>query len=157
VFKAAEAAGIHEMVLKLPQGYDTPVCGPGDILSVGMRQRVALARALFGEPKLVIMDEPYSNLDADGMTAFTSVIEGLRGRGATVVVVAHRPSVLARTDRVLLLQNGEGRLVEKRKEAKLKLAHVDGEEIESHDDDVEEDETNVATMKPTLISRQSEV
>ncbi|MCP5367897.1 MAG: type I secretion system permease/ATPase [Hyphomicrobiales bacterium] len=158
VFKAAEAAGIHDAILKLPQGYDTPVGGPSDILSVGMRQRVALARALFGEPQLLIMDEPYSNLDADGMTAFITVIESLRARGATVVVVAHRPSVLARTDRVLLLQNGQARVVEKRKQARLKLAHgPDGELPEDGGEDDAETDATVAKIQPTLMTRQSEV
>ncbi|MCB2100356.1 MAG: type I secretion system permease/ATPase [Rhodobacterales bacterium] len=119
VFSAARAAGLHEAILRLPQGYDTPVGGNRDLLSAGMRQRIALARALFGNPRFLVLDEPYSNLDADGVSALTSAMDGLKASGASIVIVAHRPSILARADRVLVLEGGRARLVEKTRRADL--------------------------------------
>ncbi len=121
VVEAAKRAGIHELILRFPEGYDTVVGGPGDILSVGTRQRVALARALFGDPTLVILDEPYSNLDAEGVTALITAIEGLKARGATTIIVAHRPSILAHAERVLLLQDGCGKIVKKGARTNLRV------------------------------------
>ena len=121
VVKAAKAAGIHELVLKLPNGYDTIVGGGGHVLSAGTRQRIALARALYGDPQLVILDEPYSNLDADGVAALVSALADLKARGATIVIVAHRPSILAHADRVLRIEGGVGTIVSKGKRADLRL------------------------------------
>ncbi len=121
VVEAAKRAGIHELILQFPEGYDTVVGGPADRLSVGTRQRVALARALFGDPTLVILDEPYSNLDADGVTALIAAIQGLKARGATTVIVAHRPSILAHAERVLLLQDGCGKIVKKGARTNLRV------------------------------------
>lgn len=121
VIEAAQRAGVHELVLGLPDGYDTIVGGSDDLLSVGARQRIALARALFGDPQMLILDEPYSNLDAEGVTALVAALEDLKARGRTIVIVAHRPSILAHADRVLMLQDGTAKLVEKSKRANLKL------------------------------------
>ena len=121
VIEAAKRAGIHDLIQQFPEGYDTVVGGPADRLSVGTRQRVALARALFGDPTLVILDEPYSNLDADGVTALIGAIHGLKARGATTVIVAHRPSILAHAERVLLLQDGSGKIVKKGARTNLRV------------------------------------
>jgi len=121
VVEAAKRAGIHELVLQFPEGYDTVVGGPADRLSVGTRQRVALARALFGDPALVILDEPYSNLDADGVTALITAVQGLKARGATTLIVAHRPSILAHAERVLLLKDGCGEIVKKGARTNLRV------------------------------------
>lgn len=106
VIAAARAAGVHEMILGLPNGYETEIGADGSVLSAGQRQRVALARALFNEPFLVVLDEPNSNLDLDGDAALTEAIAGVRRRGGIVVVAAHRPSALAAVNKVLLMQGG---------------------------------------------------
>lgn len=106
IIAAAKAASIHELILGLPQGYDTPLGEQGDGLSAGQKQRLALARALFGDPFLVVLDEPNSNLDREGEEALTQAIFGVRQRQGIVVVVAHRPSALAAVDLVLAMQGG---------------------------------------------------
>lgn len=106
ILAAAQAAGVHDLVVHLPEGYETRIGEAGAALSAGQRQRVALARALYGDPFLVILDEPNSNLDAEGEAALAAAIEEVRARGGIAVVVAHRPSALASLDQVLVMANG---------------------------------------------------
>ena len=106
IIAAARAAAVHELILRLPDGYETRIGEGGAVLSAGQRQRIALARALFGNPFLVVLDEPNSNLDAEGDEALTQAILGARMRGAIVVVVAHRPSALQGVDMVLAMAQG---------------------------------------------------
>lgn len=103
---AARAAGVHDLILRQPGGYDARIGEGGLALSAGQRQRIALARALYGDPFLVVLDEPNSNLDAEGETALAEAIRSVRARGGIAIVVAHRPSALAALDKVALLQNG---------------------------------------------------
>ena len=107
LLKAAQAAGVHDLILRFPHGYDTRLGDDGFVLSVGQRQRIALARALYGDPFLTVLDEPNSNLDADGEEALTAAIHGVRARGGVAVVVAHRPSALAACDLILMMRDGK--------------------------------------------------
>jgi PrtD family type I secretion system ABC transporter len=106
ILAAAQAAGVHELILRLPEGYETQIGERGAALSAGQRQRVGLARALYGDPFLVVLDEPNSNLDAEGEEALTQAIISVRQRGGLVVMVAHRPNALAGMDHVLVMANG---------------------------------------------------
>jgi PrtD family type I secretion system ABC transporter len=106
IVAAAKAAGVHDLIVRLPQGYDTAVGEQGRNLSGGQQQRIALARALYGSPFLLVLDEPNANLDSEGDEALTQAILGVRSRGGIVVVIAHRGSALAGVDHVLSLANG---------------------------------------------------
>ena len=121
VIAAAQAAGVHEMIVRLPEGYDTQIGEAGAVLSAGQRQRVALARALYRDPFLVVLDEPNSNLDAEGDKALAQAILGVRSRGGIVIVVAHRPSALAGVDQVLAMINGRIHTMGPRDEVLAKL------------------------------------
>lgn len=106
IIEAAKAARVHDLIVGLTDGYETAIGEQGTALSAGQQQRVALARALYGNPFLVILDEPNSNLDSEGEEALTQAIVGVRQRGGIAVVIAHRPSALAGVDMMLALNNG---------------------------------------------------
>ena len=106
VIAAAHAAGVHDLIINLADGYETMVGEQGSALSAGQAQRIALARALYRDPFLVVLDEPNSNLDAEGDEALTRAILGLRARGAITIVVAHRPSAIAGVDYILIMGKG---------------------------------------------------
>ena len=107
IVRAAEAAGVHDMIVNLPDGYQTKIGEGGVGLSAGQRQRIALARALYGDPFLVVLDEPNSNLDTAGDNALTGAIRSVRARGGIAIVIAHRPSALAAVDKVMAMTRGQ--------------------------------------------------
>jgi ATP-binding cassette subfamily C protein len=121
VLAAAQAAGVHELILRLPEGYATEIGEGGAALSAGQRQRIALARALYGNPFLVVLDEPNSNLDAEGDEALTKAILSIRARGGIAVVIAHRPSTLAGVDLVLVMAQGKAQLFGPKEEVLAKM------------------------------------
>jgi ATP-binding cassette subfamily C protein len=107
VVEASRAAAVHEMIVRLPEGYRTHLGPMGTALSGGQRQRLGLARALYGNPFIVILDEPNANLDPEGEAALTAAIDGVKARGGIVVVIAHRPSVLQSCDLIGVVQRGK--------------------------------------------------
>lgn len=106
VIETAKMCGAHEMILKLPEGYDTDIGQGGANLSGGQRQRVALARAFYGNPKLVVLDEPNANLDEAGEEALANALKEARKKNISVIVISHRPSVLSAVDKVMVIQDG---------------------------------------------------
>jgi len=122
VVEAAMVAGVHEMILQLPQGYDTPI-GPGGVaLSGGQRQRIGLARAIYGYPKIVVLDEPNSNLDDAGERALVQAIIELKKRETTVILITHRPAILGITDKIAFMREGQLQLFGPRDEVLAALA-----------------------------------
>ncbi len=107
IIAAARAAGVHDLITRLPQGYDTPVGKGGETFPGGQRQRIGLARALYGDPFLVLLDEPNSNLDADGDVALEKAVIAIRARGGIAVIISHRPGIVERTSHTLILRDGQ--------------------------------------------------
>ncbi|WP_371721909.1 type I secretion system permease/ATPase [Bradyrhizobium sp. KBS0727] len=129
ILGAARVAGAHEMILRLPNGYATQIGEGGMSLSAGQRQRIGLARAIFGDPFLVVLDEPNANLDADGENALTRAIETLRKRNCIVIVVSHRPSALAALNMAMVLYDGRTIAFGPREEVFRRVARSAGRQM----------------------------
>ncbi|QOZ26337.1 type I secretion system permease/ATPase [Bradyrhizobium sp. CCBAU 51753] len=121
VIHAAQLAGVHEMIVRLQSGYDTQVGEGGAILSGGFRQRIGLARAVYGNPSFVVLDEPSSNLDAEGDNALADCIVQLKKRGTTVVIISHRPATISVVDKILVLREGTAEMFGPRLEIMSRL------------------------------------
>jgi PrtD family type I secretion system ABC transporter len=122
VIEAAHLAGVHEMILRLPMGYDTEIGEQGSALSGGQRQRIALARAIYGEPVLLVLDEPNASLDTAGEDALARAIQSLKQRRSTVIVIAHRPALLNHADRIAVLNGGRLDMIGARDEVMARIA-----------------------------------
>ena len=107
VIEAARCAGMHDMILRLPKGYDMPIGEAGNLLSGGQRQRIGLARAIYGEPALIVLDEPNANLDDAGEMALLRTVLELKAKGKTVFLITHRPSAISVADRLMILRDGQ--------------------------------------------------
>jgi ABC-type protease/lipase transport system fused ATPase/permease subunit len=125
VLEAARISGVHELILRLPQGYDTQIIAGGSNLSGGQRQRIGLARAVFGKPKLLVLDEPDSNLDTQGDRALNEAILTMKGLGTTIILVAHRPSLMRHVDRIAVLDEGRLHLSGPKNEVLAQLQRPD--------------------------------
>ncbi|MEM7490176.1 MAG: ATP-binding cassette domain-containing protein, partial [Pseudomonadota bacterium] len=106
IVEAAKKAAAHEMILQQPQGYDTPVSAVGGRLSGGQIQRIGLARAMYGDPVILVLDEPNSNLDNAGTKALNRAIKGMKGEGKAIIIIAHRPAAIQECDVLLMLEQG---------------------------------------------------
>ena len=122
IVQAAQRAGIHEMILRFPTGYDTEIGVGGAFLSGGQRQRIGLARAIYDDPVLIVLDEPNSQLDETGEAALAQALAELRARGSTIAIVTHRPNVLGIADKLLLLRDGAQQMFGPRAEVLAALA-----------------------------------
>jgi PrtD family type I secretion system ABC transporter len=123
IIAAAKAASFHQHALAFPNGYDTPIGPNGAHLSAGQRQRIGLARALFGNPFLVVLDEPNANLDAEGETAVARAVRGIRNRGGVAIIIAHRPSAISQATHLLVMEGGQMAAYGPKREV---IAHLNG-------------------------------
>src|SRR5690606_1326349 len=121
VIGAAKSAGLHEMILRLPKGYETRIGEGGKVLSGGQRQRLALARAMYGNPRVVVLDEPNANLDEVGENALLQAVRAMKAAGSTVFLITHRPGVLQLADQILVLRDGRVQLLGPRDDVLARL------------------------------------
>ena len=116
IIEAAQKAGVHEMILRMPKGYETQIGAGGAVLSGGQRQRIALARAVFGDPSVIVLDEPNSSLDEAGDDALLATLQRLRGEKRTTFVISHRVNVLRLVDQIIVMDAGNLKLIGSREQ-----------------------------------------
>ncbi len=131
VIKAAKLSGVHEMILALPKGYDTQIGDGGSVLSGGQRQRIGLARAMYGDPRIIVLDEPNSNLDEEGEACLARAVLNLKQQHATVVLVTHKPHILNIVDNILVMKDGQIALCGSRKDVLEQLAKMQKQQQEN--------------------------
>jgi ATP-binding cassette subfamily C exporter for protease/lipase len=124
VVAAAKRAGAHGVIVRLPQGYETQIGAGGAVLSGGQRQRIGLARALYGNPSLVVLDEPNANLDQDGERALMDAVAAMRDAGTTVILISHKAGILDLADRLVVLKEGKLLAVGPRKDILHRLVQL---------------------------------
>jgi ATP-binding cassette subfamily C protein EexD len=145
VILAARTAGVHEMILLLPDGYDTVIGSEGVMLSGGQRQRIGLARALYGHPRLIILDEPNSNLDEVGDRALAAAMQQLKRTGATLFVITHRTNIVSQLDRLMVMTDGVINLYGPREQVLAKLNAQ--QQVQKHTAQAGANMASVATSK----------
>ena len=123
-------AGVHEMILALPKGYDTQIGDQGAALSGGQRQRIGLARALYGDPRVIVLDEPNSNLDEEGEASLAQAVLHLKQQRTTLILVTHKPNILSIVDNIMMVQDGQIALCGARQEVLAKLAELQKQQRE---------------------------
>ncbi len=121
IVKAAQMAYAHDLIVRLPKSYETDIGSLGSKISAGQRQRIGLARAFYGQPKLVILDEPNSNLDQDGEIALAMALKNAKNKKITTIVISHRQNILQAVDKILVLHNGEAKIFGNRDDVLKKL------------------------------------
>ena len=147
VIKAARLAGVHEMILALPKGYDTQIGDQGAALSGGQRQRIGLARALYGDPRVIVLDEPNSNLDEEGEASLAQAVLNLKRQQTTLILVTHKANILSIVDNIMMVQDGQIALCGARQEVLSKLAEIQKQR--------QEEATKARLLREALERRQA--
>jgi len=148
VVEAAKKAGVHEMILRLPDGYDTVIGSGGVSLSGGQRQRIGFARALYDNPVLIVLDEPNSNLDDQGELALIQAVKHLKAQGTTVVIITHRPSILQTTNKLAVIKEGMLELYGNTKEVMAKISEANAAQRQAQQPKIQAQQPKISLGKP---------
>jgi len=152
VIAASKAAGVHEMILRLPDGYDTVIGGYGGVLSGGQRQRIGLARAMYGDPAFIVLDEPNSNLDENGEQALSLAMQNLKQKGSTLIVISHKMNIISQVDKMLVMADGMLSLFGAKEEVLAKLEQGRLEQQKQQAKQINANKKPVAPVAPTVVT-----